>query len=233
MSAEFAGYLSGRISDVLQNPWLSYMNFDYRIIGTENIPPHRPCILAATHYSTDPNNRPPYDALSIMRHVSRATKKPILTVARIDPPDNSSYTGPASQAFRKGLMTAPKWVLPIYTDSFDGGMRETAETARPLVKKGASILIFPWGRTYPDFSSEYEIKGGFAFLADQLGLPVVPVYFHGPKNGMRGDFIHIEFGKSFEVVGSGRRKRESAIDQVRSAWVKMHEEFESSINPEI
>lgn len=58
------------------------------------------------------------------------------------------------------------------------GIEASVDRLRPLVQRGYSVLVFPEGTRSPDCSILRFHQGAF-FLAQQLGLDVLPVLTHG------------------------------------------------------
>jgi 1-acyl-sn-glycerol-3-phosphate acyltransferase len=70
---------------------------------------------------------------------------------------------------------------------------------KELVRNGWSVLIFPAGSRG---SGATGFKKGFAYLAVDTQVPVVPMYLHGPEQVMpKGSFIPLPGGV---VVGIGQ-----------------------------
>src|SRR5262249_20316944 len=86
---------------------------------------------------------------------------------------------------------------------------------KEILRSGKSLLIFPEGtRAKP--ADHLNFKRGFAALACQLGLPVVPIHIDGSYEMMpkgthfpRRASIHISFGKP--LIPSGRNSSELAM----------------------
>lgn len=79
------------------------------------------------------------------------------------------------------------WVIRYANYIFmEEGPEANLEQARELVKEGYSIIIFPEGTRSDDGKLKRFHKGAF-YLAEQLHLPIQPVFIHGaeyvsPKN---------------------------------------------------
>ncbi len=79
------------------------------------------------------------------------------------------------------------WVIRYANYIFmEEGPEANLEQARELVKDGYSIIIFPEGTRSDDGQVKRFHKGAF-YLAEQLNLPIQPVFIHGagyvsPKN---------------------------------------------------
>ena len=77
--------------------------------------------------------------------------------------------------------------------------RTSLQLLKELVGDGWSVLIFPSGSRG---SGTGGFKRGFAYIAVDAQVPVVPMYLHGPEQVMpKGSFIPLPGGV---VVGIGR-----------------------------
>ncbi len=69
------------------------------------------------------------------------------------------------------------------------GAEASVDKLRLLVEKGYSIVVYPEGTRSPDAVMKRFHKGAF-YLAEQLGLDVLPVVLHGTAYTMsKGDFL--------------------------------------------
>jgi 1-acyl-sn-glycerol-3-phosphate acyltransferase len=79
-----------------------------------------------------------------------------------------------------------------------GGSRESLQMLKDLAKGGWSVLIFPSGTRGSGASG---FKKGFAYIAVDAQIPVVPMYLHGLDQVMpKGSFLPLPGGV---VVGIG------------------------------
>jgi 1-acyl-sn-glycerol-3-phosphate acyltransferase len=79
-----------------------------------------------------------------------------------------------------------------------GSSKESLEMLKGLVAKGWSVLIFPAGTRGSGASG---FKKGFAYIAVDAKVPVVPMYLHGLDQVMpKGSFVPLPGGV---VVGIG------------------------------
>jgi 1-acyl-sn-glycerol-3-phosphate acyltransferase len=79
-----------------------------------------------------------------------------------------------------------------------GGSRESLQMLKDLAKRGWSVLIFPSGTRGSGASG---FKKGFAYIAVDAQVPVVPLYLHGLDHVMpKGSFLPLPGGV---VVGIG------------------------------
>ena len=126
--------------------------------------------------------------------------------------------------------------------------RRSADRAAGLLNAGWSLLVFPEGGRSPDGWGQPH-KGGAAYLATKLGLPVVPIHIDGtgrvlPKGSKfpRPEKVTINFGAPIRPSeGEDARKfltvLERAIDQLAdesssdwySAKLRGHQDATASI----
>jgi 1-acyl-sn-glycerol-3-phosphate acyltransferase len=79
-----------------------------------------------------------------------------------------------------------------------GGSRDSLQMLKDLAKSGWSVLIFPSGTRGTGASG---FKKGFAYIAVDAQIPVVPMYLHGLDHVMpKGSFLPLPGGV---VVGIG------------------------------
>jgi 1-acyl-sn-glycerol-3-phosphate acyltransferase len=79
-----------------------------------------------------------------------------------------------------------------------GGSRESLQMLKDLAKRGWSVLIFPSGTRGSGASG---FKKGFAYIAVDAQVPVVPMYLHGLDQVMpKGSFLPLPGGV---VIGIG------------------------------
>ena len=79
-----------------------------------------------------------------------------------------------------------------------GGSRESLQMLKDLAKSGWSVLIFPSGTRGTGATG---FKKGFAYIAVDAQVPVVPMYLHGLEQVMpKGSFLPLPGGV---VVGIG------------------------------
>jgi 1-acyl-sn-glycerol-3-phosphate acyltransferase len=109
--------------------------------------------------------------------------------------------------------------------------RRSLAMLKELVNSGWSVLIFPSG-SRGSGATAFNFKRGFAYIAVDAQVPVVPMYLHGPEQVMpKGSFIPLPGGV---VVGIGQaippgkdydelvRKAELGVEQAQ-AMVKRWE----------
>ena len=112
--------------------------------------------------------------------------------------------------------------------------RRSLELATALLEDGWSLVIYPEGGRTPDGWAR-EFRGGAAFLARRVNVPVVPVHLEGTRRilrkgrglaGVRRSTTHVTFGRPIDPAGmetkelSARIERDVAIlaDEVGTDW---------------
>jgi 1-acyl-sn-glycerol-3-phosphate acyltransferase len=101
------------------------------------------------------------------------------------------------------------------------GIDENIPRIRQLVERGYSVVIFPEGTRSEDCRILRFHKGAF-YLAEQLGIDILPIFIHGvghvlPKKDfmLRSGSIHVEIDKRIcpqdTLFGEGYRERTSKI----------------------
>jgi 1-acyl-sn-glycerol-3-phosphate acyltransferase len=79
-----------------------------------------------------------------------------------------------------------------------GGSRDSLQMLKDLARSGWSVLIFPSGTRGTGASG---FKKGFAYIAVDAQIPVVPMYLHGLDQVMpKGSFLPLPGGV---VIGIG------------------------------
>jgi len=113
-------------------------------------------------------------------------------------------------------------LAPIAIDRAAGraALREMAEQGRDRVSRGFSVVIFPEGtRKAPGETAEFFIGG--AWLACQLGVPVVPVAHDAGRCWPREALwkspgtIHVVIGPAIATAG----RSASAVNAEAKAWI--------------
>jgi 1-acyl-sn-glycerol-3-phosphate acyltransferase len=136
--------------------WTSKMMFKvffrYEVIGAENIPASGPVIVAANHASF-------LDPLFLGCGMKRIVQYIMY----------SSYYRSLAHPIFRFLRTVP-------VD--EKGPLAALKAGKRSLDKGAVVGIFPEGRVAPDGILQ-EPQGGFVFLAQRSGAPIVPVAIKG------------------------------------------------------
>ncbi len=158
-----------RAAPLLEFLWSRY--FRVRLLGVENLPDAGPALLVANH-----SGGVPYDGTLLMygihrdHHLHRRVR-PLV----------------ANFAFRAGWMS--------HVVARVGGVRASTETALPLLADGQLLAVFPEGLKGVGkmYRERYRLarfgRGGFARLARQAGVPMLPVAIVGAEE------IHPVVGK--------------------------------------
>jgi 1-acyl-sn-glycerol-3-phosphate acyltransferase len=158
-----------RAAPLLEFLWSRY--FRVRLLGVENLPDVGAALLVANH-----SGGIPYDGTLLMygihrdHHLHRRVR-PLV----------------ANFAFRAGWMS--------HVVARIGGVRASTETALPLLAEGQLLAVFPEGLKGVGkmYRERYRLtrfgRGGFARLARQAGVPMIPVAIVGAEE------IHPVVGK--------------------------------------
>jgi 1-acyl-sn-glycerol-3-phosphate acyltransferase len=158
-----------RAAPLLEFLWSRY--FRVRLLGVENLPDAGAALLVANH-----SGGLPYDGTLLMygihrdHHLHRRVR-PLV----------------ANFAFRAGWMS--------HVVARIGGVRASTETALPLLADGQLLAVFPEGLKGVGkmYRERYRLtrfgRGGFARLARQAGVPMIPVAIVGAEE------IHPVVGK--------------------------------------
>jgi 1-acyl-sn-glycerol-3-phosphate acyltransferase len=158
-----------RAAPLLEFLWSRY--FRVRLLGLENVPDTGPALLVANH-----SGGIPYDGTLLMYgihrdHPAHRRVRPLV----------------ANFAFRSGWMS--------HVVARVGGVRASTETALPLLADGQLLAVFPEGLKGVGklYRERYRLarfgRGGFARLARQAGVPMIPVAIVGAEE------IHPVIGK--------------------------------------
>jgi 1-acyl-sn-glycerol-3-phosphate acyltransferase len=158
-----------RAAPLLEFLWSRY--FRVRLLGVENLPDAGAALLVANH-----SGGIPYDGTLLMYGVHRdhhlhRRVRPLV----------------ANFAFRAGWMS--------HVVARIGGVRASTETALPLLADGQLVAVFPEGLKGVGkmYRERYRLtrfgRGGFARLARQAGVPMIPVAIVGAEE------IHPVVGK--------------------------------------
>jgi 1-acyl-sn-glycerol-3-phosphate acyltransferase len=102
---------------------------------------------------------------------------------------------------------------------------ELLHSVEQAVRDGNSLLIFPEGNWYQDFSVDHPLSDGAAFMAMKFALPIIPVYIHGADDWKKGQEVSISFGKPFESTGEGKTGRQQTTKMIRSAIAELQSHF--------
>jgi 1-acyl-sn-glycerol-3-phosphate acyltransferase len=151
------------------------------VIGRRNLSKLGPAVFVANHQSH-------FDAPVCLAAVGGRIRRRLVVAAAADYFYSSAVKGTAASL---ALGTVP------FVRS-GGSSRESLQLLKDLAGKGWSILIFPSGTRGTGASG---FKKGFAYIAVDAQVPVVPMYLHGLDQVMpKGSFVPLPGGV---VVGIG------------------------------
>jgi len=111
-----------------------------------------------------------------------------------------------------------------------GGVdRAAVRTAVDILARGHILVVFPEGTRTPDGEIK-AFRPGFAMLASQAGVPIVPAAVHGayevwPRQQRlpRPGHVHVAYGAPVAPPGQGRDSRREAAELVRERIVALQE----------
>ncbi len=138
-----------------------------RLTGRENIP-ERSCIFMCNHVS---NLDPPVLFPALPRRVSILLKRSLMSVPLL---------GPAMRLAR---------FVPIDREQRDSAIQSIRD-AKQVLDSGMSLAVFPEGTRSRDGHMLPFKKGPF-YLAEQTGVPVVPISLHGTEAMLRKGHFRI------------------------------------------
>jgi len=129
-------------------------------------------------------------------------------------------TPPATRSFFGRIYDRVKWTLAVSLLNLfplprEAGFRESFAFAGETVDRGYSILVFPEGRHTPD-GKMLPFRAGIGLLANNLGLPVVPIRIDGLFELKQAGKKYAAPGKIRVTIGSPIRF-ESSQDPQQSA----------------
>jgi 1-acyl-sn-glycerol-3-phosphate acyltransferase len=154
----------------------------FTVIGKRNLAQLKgPAVFVANHQSH-------FDAPVCLAALGGRIRRRLVVAAAADYFYSSAVKGAAASL---ALGTVP------FVRS-GGSSRDSLQFLKDLVGKGWSVLIFPSGTRGTGASG---FKKGFAYLAVDAQVPVVPMYLHGLDHVMpKGSFVPLPGGV---VVGIG------------------------------
>jgi len=174
-------------------------------------------LCGVRHEVTGTENIPAVPAVFLSRHESAWET---LAFSQILPPHVN--------VLKRELLRIPffGWGLallaPIAIDRAAGraALRQMAEQGRDRVSRGFSVVIFPEGtRKAPGETAEFFIGG--AWLACQLGVPVIPVAHNAgecwPREALwkSPGTIHVVIGPAIATTG----RSATAVNAEAKAWI--------------
>ncbi len=144
---------------------------------------HGPAVFVANHQSH-------VDAPACLAALGWRIRRRLVIAAAADYFYRSSLTG--------AVAAATLGTVPFHRG---GGLgRSSLELLGQLAREGWSVLIFPSGTRGAGDDGRFRFKRGFAYLAVDAQVPVVPLYLHGPDQVMpKGSFIPLPGGVAVGV----------------------------------
>jgi 1-acyl-sn-glycerol-3-phosphate acyltransferase len=109
-----------------------------------------------------------------------------------------------------------------------------------LVKRGYSIAIYPEGTRSKDCKIGRFHKGAF-YVAEQLGLEIIPMYLYGPGRILPKKTYHLRKGPIYLEVGDPiKREQLEAVGDVkaqassmRKAYIAKYETIANQIEKDV
>lgn len=186
---------------------LSYIVYDMKCSGRENIPEEGSFIIASNHIAFS-------DPALIVAHCPRT----VHFMAK-----SELFEKKHIAAFMRNMNAFP--VKRNYSD------RNAIRYAKSVIDKGWVLGIFPEGRRVRESASPVEAKAGVAYLARATGADVLPVcIYRNPEDKRKRHSISLVFGKVIKNsdlgFGNGNKTEEinNAAEIIMSEIKKMWEE---------
>lgn len=120
------------------------------------------------------------------------------------------------------------------------GIDELMPKLQSLVKRGYSIAIYPEGTRSKDCKIGRFHKGAF-YVAEQLGLEIIPMYLYGPGRILPKKTYHLRKGPIYLEVGDPiKREKLEAVGDVkaqassmRKAYIAKYETIANQIEKDV
>lgn len=120
------------------------------------------------------------------------------------------------------------------------GIDELMPKLQSLVKRGYSIAIYPEGTRSKDCKIGRFHKGAF-YVAEQLGLEIIPMYLYGPGRILPKKTYHLRKGPIYLEVGDSiKREQLEAVGDVkaqassmRKAYIAKYETIANQIEKDV
>jgi len=180
-----------------------------KIRGRENVPPHRPFILAANHCSH-------LDALSLVVALQPRHREHAFPIAAGD----IFFQSPTTSVFAAVVLNA----LPMWRKNC--GPHALADLRRKLEEEKCIYVIFPEGSRSRD-GQMARFKHGLGMLVAQTPVPVVPCFLSGTFNALPPDKkiprpapIRLVIGQPLEFA---------SVANDRQGWSQIAQTVESAI----
>lgn len=185
-----------------------------RYDGVENLPEHKPFILAANHCSH-------LDLPSIRKSIGKFADNLHAMAAR-----DYFFNNSIKSWFFKTFLNA----IPMDREA---NAAENLAVCKTVLDVGKSILIFPEG-TRSITGELQQFKPGIGVLAIELDIPIIPVYLSGtyaalPKGRIipRGGRIDVRFGKPIDYSDLKQQiGKTPMIELYRSAVARLRKHIE-------
>jgi len=120
------------------------------------------------------------------------------------------------------------------------GIDELMPKLQSLVERGYSIAIYPEGTRSKDCKIGRFHKGAF-YVAEQLGLEIIPMYLYGPGRILPKKTYHLRKGPIYLEVGDSiKRTQLEAVGDVkaqassmRKAYIAKYETIANQIEKDV
>ena len=125
-------------------------------------------------------------------------------------------------------------IIIRYADYFPiTDTEQMADTVAEKVSKGYSVMIFPEGTRSADSHILRFHRGAF-YLAEKLGLDIVPVFIKGFGDVLPKTSFHLHPGQlSLEVMPRIRRDDSSQMGDYREMTKRLHKMYVRKYNEEV
>ncbi len=168
----------GVLQRVLLFPVLAFLT-PVRVVHRERLKGLGPSVFVANHQSH-------LDTPVCVRAVGRRVRRRLVVAAAAD----YFYSSRAKGAVVSLLLGTVPFVRR------EGSSRASLDLLKQLLREGWSVLLFPSGTRGP----AAELKPGFAYVAIDAGVPVVPLYLAGPDQVMpKGSHLPLPGGIAVHV----------------------------------
>ncbi|MFW6163758.1 MAG: lysophospholipid acyltransferase family protein [Planctomycetota bacterium] len=184
--------------------------FRIRAWGVEHVPPTGGALLASNHQSfLDPTL------------VGTPLGRQVYYMAR-----RSLFEVPGLGAYLRSLKA-----FPVERGGVD---RRALRQAVTLMRAGQALVVFPEGTRSPGGGVQ-RFRAGFALLAAQAGVPIVPVAIDGafeawPRHRAFPWFgrVRVAYGEALPPLGEGKDERRQAAAEVRRRVVALQEQLRAT-----
>lgn len=184
--------------------------YDFRPIGTENIPREGGFILAANHVSL-------LDAITI----TAASTRKLFFMAK-----SELFNNPFFSKVLENL-----GAFPVRRGTSD---RRAVEFAEKVLNSGWVLGIFPQGKRTDEMTLK-SVKSGVAYIAKKTGADVLPVSIRKEKRGLRRPILTMRFGEVIKNSDLGfeeeynRRTIRNAAEKIMGEIIRLYNIKEESV----